>query len=518
MTRSRARRLFNAGVVVLAAGALALGYVACSGEGGSGSAAPDASVDLTRRAAGQLITPPGLARVVTSGGILAGSGTTSNPLTATLSVSGAISGTGSAGSPLTSSSTVSTTSPVTGTGSAGAPVTTSFTDTAPFQGTGSAGSPFSIATNGVSNSLIRQSAGVSVIGRSANSTGNVADITASADGQVLTRASGALVFADPSAIVPSVVPYMGLFGDGSDGALVFDGTTTILGSVPSSGRYLVAKDVNGTNVTINSGVIVVLSASDNEATNGSSTTAHRLFATGTLTVNGRITNNGSNGTVGSATSRAGGSPNILNTAPSAGGGGQATLGTSGSPVSAHVWATVAPATGGTATNPGANGGGPYAGGGGGGGGTGAGGTGGGITVLAIGSGSSRDFRAFTTNSSVGAAANSIGIDYGGTGGGGGGGDGTHFGGSGGGGGGYEGILAFTIAGSGTIEAKGGNGGAGAAVGNNGGGGGGGGGTVVIAYAVGTPPTCVVTGGTGGAGVGTGRAGGNGIDGKVFLLH
>jgi len=44
-----------------------------------------------------------------------------------------------------------------------------------------------IASNSVSDSKLRQSSGLSVIGRSANSTGNVADITAGSDGQVLRR-------------------------------------------------------------------------------------------------------------------------------------------------------------------------------------------------------------------------------------------------------------------------------------------------------------------------------------------
>jgi len=44
-----------------------------------------------------------------------------------------------------------------------------------------------IASNAVTDGKLRQSAGLSVIGRSANSTGNVADITAGSDGQVLRR-------------------------------------------------------------------------------------------------------------------------------------------------------------------------------------------------------------------------------------------------------------------------------------------------------------------------------------------
>lgn len=56
----------------------------------------------------------------------------------------------------------------------------------------------SIIANGISDSLIRQSAGVSVVGRSANSAGNVADITASANGQFLARSGNALAFVAPA--------------------------------------------------------------------------------------------------------------------------------------------------------------------------------------------------------------------------------------------------------------------------------------------------------------------------------
>lgn len=51
-----------------------------------------------------------------------------------------------------------------------------------------------IGPNGVSNAMIRQSLGTSVIGRMAGSSGNVADIQATADDRVLARQSGQLVF------------------------------------------------------------------------------------------------------------------------------------------------------------------------------------------------------------------------------------------------------------------------------------------------------------------------------------
>lgn len=53
---------------------------------------------------------------------------------------------------------------------------------------------FSIDTNGISNSLIRQSVGTSVIGRAANSTGDVADIQAPTNDQFLVRRFNSLQF------------------------------------------------------------------------------------------------------------------------------------------------------------------------------------------------------------------------------------------------------------------------------------------------------------------------------------
>ena len=56
------------------------------------------------------------------------------------------------------------------------------------------GTQFSVTTNGISDTLFRQSAGLSVVGRSANSTGNVGDITAASDYQVLRRSGTSIGF------------------------------------------------------------------------------------------------------------------------------------------------------------------------------------------------------------------------------------------------------------------------------------------------------------------------------------
>jgi hypothetical protein len=56
------------------------------------------------------------------------------------------------------------------------------------------GTEFSVETNGITDAMLRQSAGLSVIGRSANTTGNVADITAASDNEVLRRSGTSIGF------------------------------------------------------------------------------------------------------------------------------------------------------------------------------------------------------------------------------------------------------------------------------------------------------------------------------------
>lgn len=73
-----------------------------------------------------------------------------------------------------------------------------------------------IATNAVTNTKFRQSAGLSVIGRSVNTTGNVADITAATDGDVLRVAGGVLGFGlIPAASVTLTATQVG-FGSGTN--------------------------------------------------------------------------------------------------------------------------------------------------------------------------------------------------------------------------------------------------------------------------------------------------------------
>ncbi|MGY0830279.1 beta strand repeat-containing protein [Azospirillum argentinense] len=65
-------------------------------------------------------------------------------------------------------------------------------------GSGTGGFATSIANNAVSNAKLRQGAATSVIGRAANSAGNVADIAATADNTFLARRGGLLTFTSPT--------------------------------------------------------------------------------------------------------------------------------------------------------------------------------------------------------------------------------------------------------------------------------------------------------------------------------
>jgi hypothetical protein len=97
------------------------------------------------------------------------------------------------------------------------------------------GTQFSVTTNGITDALFRQSAGLSVVGRSANSTGDVADITAASDHQVLRRSGTSIAFGavslDQATAVTGTLP-TGNGGTGitgyAVGDLIYANTTTTL--------------------------------------------------------------------------------------------------------------------------------------------------------------------------------------------------------------------------------------------------------------------------------------------------
>lgn len=292
----------------------------------------------------------------------------------------------------------------------------------------------------------------------------------------------------------------GTLGDGSDGAIICDGTTPVPFATLASNVYTMTRDCYCRSLTVTGASTVLI-------TNG-----FRVFVNGTLitAAGGKISASGANaiGQTGGVAVAVG----IVLGSVAGGNGGTSTTGFAG-----------------TSTTYGYSGNGSA----GGAGSAGAGGAGGtligGVPAVA---GSPHLFAANSFGYVVGAGiAGGFGGNIaamvplcGGAGGGGGG----FGGGNGGGGGAGSGILCIAarnivLANASDLIAKGGNGAAGVGT-NAGGGGGGGGGTLLLVYG-----SLVVTsgtlgnatnapGGAGGAGTGTGVAGTAGVPGTVFAMQ
>lgn len=110
-----------------------------------------------------------------------------------------------------------------------------------------------IATNGVTDAMLRQSPAFSVIGRSGNTTGNVADITAASDGQVLRRSGSTIGFGavdlSSSGAVTGILPV----ARGGTGAASFTSTRILKGNGTGALTTSSIAD-NGSSVTIDVGV------------------------------------------------------------------------------------------------------------------------------------------------------------------------------------------------------------------------------------------------------------------------
>ncbi len=268
------------------------------------------------------------------------------------------------------------------------------------------------------------------------------------------------------------------FGDGSDGAAAFNGSTVTGAS--GTGPYTLTRDVYYTSCTLNASTVV-------------NTAGFRIFCTGTLTFNVSFIQN--NGAAGSgATGGAGGTeaflggtvPNTGATAP----GSASTNGNAGPNMATSGYGGAGGAGGNSAA-------------------TQTGGAGG--TVTPITGVVPRDVPEAALGA-VWAYASQVFTSVQGGGGGGSGATGTTgIAGGGGGGGGVVVVCAETITGLGTITANGGAGGAGTL--NSGSGGGGGGGVVIVVSEVSsgwTGGTSVVGGALGSGGAHNGVAGSSGL--------
>jgi len=112
------------------------------------------------------------------------------------------------------------------------------------------GNALSINANGISDSLIRQGAATSVIGRSSGSSGNVADVTANADNDVLRRSGGILAFGglDTASITAGTLPTT-RGGTGVSAATLASGQLFI----GNGAGFSVATLTAGSNISITNG-------------------------------------------------------------------------------------------------------------------------------------------------------------------------------------------------------------------------------------------------------------------------
>ncbi len=287
---------------------------------------------------------------------------------------------------------------------------------------------------------------------------------------------------------------LSIFGDGSDGALVYDGAATILGMAPSTNVYTLTRDIFASAITVNAGVTI-------------NAAGFRIFCSGTMTIaaTGVVSNDGNAG--GASSASTGGAAGAISSAGSTAQGTAGGAGSSGTGAGTAATSSTTGFPGGTGV--------------GGAGGTAGGGNTGGTaswTALVATKGGARHLLALVGGMTFGTAG--INVFGGGSGGGGGGANNADGGGGGGGGGGGVLIVAaFTLANLGAMHATGGAGSAGTSAGNSAGGGGGGGGGVVITVArflSGNVPTAA--GGAGGAKVGAaGVAGVAGTAGVVVQV-
>jgi hypothetical protein len=100
-------------------------------------------------------------------------------------------------------------------------------------GSGTTAITATVGSNVVDDTKFRQSAGLSVVGRTTNSTGNVADITAGTDNQVLRRNGTSLAFGAVNLASSDAVTGVLAVGNGgtgsSSGAWLLSGTSTLAG-------------------------------------------------------------------------------------------------------------------------------------------------------------------------------------------------------------------------------------------------------------------------------------------------
>lgn len=279
---------------------------------------------------------------------------------------------------------------------------------------------------------------------------------------------------------------LGVYGDGSDGTVNFDGTTTVLGLVPAGGAYSMLRD------------LYLADGSQISSTAILNPKGWRIYCQGTFTIgaSAKLVQNG-NAAVGKTGGVGYPSQTVALSGGGVGGTGAAGAnGTAPAAVTSSLTTVTAAKGGGTSA------------------GTGNGATAANTASLAVVHGSPKNLgQAMSMKSNASSSATSFAGGIGGNAG-----DGlsTGIGGGGGGAGGIIWMAVQNLVNNGQINVIGGAGGAGT-VAVAGGGGGGSGGAIVLIYHTITLGTTNVSGGAGGAAFSTGGTGANGPSGTVWQL-
>jgi hypothetical protein len=147
-----------------------------------------------------------------------------------------------------------------------------------------------IGANKVLDTMLRQSVNSSVIGRSAGSTGNVADIVAGADGQVLRRIAGALGFGTLDNSSLTAGSFTNITGVGTLGSLTISGAGQPVLSVTSTGVSGNSFNLANSSYTTNGANLANWTFSNTNAT-ATATTVNGLSITPTGAVNGNANAN-----------------------------------------------------------------------------------------------------------------------------------------------------------------------------------------------------------------------------------